>query len=63
MTIENITPNLDDINTVFSNNPNAAQQLHIVTLERLLKEAQEKNTELQKKCDSCNCNKDKKSKT
>ena len=61
MTSENITPNLDDINTVFSNNPNAAQQLHIVTLERLLKEQQEENAKLQAKCDSCKC--EKKSKT
>jgi|TARA_R100001530_G_C4237199_1_gene134293 hypothetical protein len=61
LTSENITPNLDDMLSVFSNNPNAAQQLHIVTLERLLKEQQEQNAELQAKCDSCKS--EKKSKT
>ena len=47
--------------SVFNINSNAAQQLHIVTLERLLKEQQEQNAELQAKCDSCKC--EKKSKT
>jgi hypothetical protein len=56
-----VNPNLDDINKVFSNNPNAAQQLHIVALERLLEEQQEENAKLQAKCDSCKCGK--KSKT
>ena len=40
--MNNIEPTLQDINTVFSNNPTAAQQLQIVALTRIVKELQER---------------------
>ena len=46
--MNNIEPTLQDINTVFSNNPTAAQQLQIVALTRTVKELQEKSAELEK---------------
>ena len=40
--MNNIEPTLQDINTVFSNNPTAAQQLQIVALTRIVKELQDR---------------------
>ena len=50
--MNNIEPTLQDINTVFSNNPTAAQQLQIVALTRTVKELQEKIAELEKELDN-----------
>ena len=44
--MNNIEPTLQDINTVFSNNPTAAQQLQIVALTRTVKEQEEEIKEL-----------------
>ena len=50
--MNNIEPTLQDINTVFSNNPTAAQQLQIVALTRIVKELQEKIAELEKELEN-----------
>lgn len=50
--MNNIEPTLQDINTVFSNNPTAAQQLQIVALTRTVKELQEKIAELEKELEN-----------
>jgi hypothetical protein len=50
--MNNIEPTLQDINTVFSNNPTAAQQLQIVALTRIVKELQEKIVELEKELEN-----------
>ena len=39
-------PTVEDINTVLQNNPQAAQQLQIVTLTRTVKEQEEEIKEL-----------------
>ena len=50
--MNNIEPTLQDINTVFSNNPTAAQQLQIVALTRTVKELQERIAELEKELEN-----------
>tara|TARA_Y100001963_G_C6726572_1_gene421756 strand:- start:925 stop:1134 length:210 start_codon:yes stop_codon:yes gene_type:complete len=50
--MNNIEPTLQDINTVFSNNPTAAQQLQIVALTRIVKELQERIAELEKELEN-----------
>ena len=50
--MNNIEPTLQDINTVFSNNPTAAQQLQIVALTRTVKELQERIVELEKELEN-----------
>ena len=50
--MNNIAPTLQDINTVFSNNPTAAQQLQIVALTRIVKELQERIAELEKELEN-----------
>ena len=50
--MNNIEPTLQDINTVFSNNPTAAQQLQIVALTRTVKELQEKIAEIEKELEN-----------
>ena len=50
--MNNIEPTLQDINTVFSNNPTAAQQLQIVALTRTVKEFQERIAELEKELEN-----------
>ena len=50
--MNNIEHTLQDINTVFSNNPTAAQQLQIVALTRIVKELQERIAELEKELEN-----------
>ena len=50
--MNNIEPTLQDINTVFSNNPTAAQQLQIVALTITVKELQERIAELEKELEN-----------
>ena len=51
-----IEPTVEDINAVLQNNPQAAQQLQIVTLTRTVKEQEEEIKELKEQLETSSKN-------